>query len=164
MLKPQKVADCLKAMQNETNIPISVKHRIGVDNKQSYASLRDFVGICAETGCKIFIVHARIAHLKGLSPKDNRSIPPLKYDFAEQLKQDFPSLKIILNGGIENLSQAKKHLQNLDGVMLGRSAYHNPYLLAQIDQTLFDAKNDVPTRWQVLQNLRPYLIEHLKNE
>jgi len=161
MLKPQKVASCLDAMQNAADIPITIKHRIGVDDMQSYASLRDFVGICSETGVKVFIVHARCALLKGLSPKDNRQIPPLKYEFAARLKQDFPHLKIILNGGISNIDDCAKHLELLDGVMLGRAAYHQPYLLAQVDNALFSAKTKAANRAQIMQQLQPYIEKHL---
>ena len=133
MMEPTLVADCVKAMRDAVTIDITVKHRIGIDQNTSYAFVRDFVGSVAEAGCHTFIVHARNAILKGLSPKENRAIPPLKYDVVYQLKQDFPALEIILNGGIKTITEIDLHLQHVDGVMLGREAYHNPYLMAVFD-------------------------------
>jgi tRNA-dihydrouridine synthase A len=161
MAHPALVADCVKAMQDAVSIPVTVKHRIGINGRDSYAELCDFVGQVKDAGCTSFTVHARIAILEGLSPKENRDIPPLRYDVAAQLKQDFPELEIILNGGIKTLEQCQEHLQTFDGVMLGREAYHNPYLLAEVDQQLFGSTAPVITRAEALAQLRPYIAEHL---
>ncbi|MDP3816670.1 tRNA dihydrouridine(20/20a) synthase DusA [Pseudomonas sp.] len=158
---PQLVADCVKAMQDAVSIPVTVKHRIGINGRDSYAELRDFVGTVRAAGCTSFTVHARIAILEGLSPKENREVPPLRYEVAAQLKQDFPELEIILNGGIKTLEECQQHLQTFDGVMLGREAYHNPYLLAQVDQLLFGASNPVLSRLEAMQSMRGYIAEHL---
>ena len=158
---PQLVADCVKAMQDAVSIPVTVKHRIGINGRDSYAELCDFVGIVRDAGCRSFTVHARIAILEGLSPKENREVPPLRYDIAAQLKQDFPDLEIILNGGIKTLKQCQEHLQTFDGVMLGREAYHNPYLLAQVDQQLFGATRPVLSRLEAMQSMRGYIAAHL---
>jgi tRNA-dihydrouridine synthase A len=127
------VADCVKAMVDVVDIPVTVKHRIGVDKTESYAFVRDFVGTVSEAGCKVFIVHARNAWLKGLSPKENREVPPLRYEQVYQLKKDFPQLTIAINGGITTSAQIQEHLQQVDGVMLGREAYHNPWVLTDWD-------------------------------
>ena len=126
MNEPQLVADCVKAMRDAVAIPVTVKHRIGVDAAEEYEFVRDFVGTVAEAGCEVFIVHARNAILKGLSPKENREIPPLNYEYAYRLKRDFPQLEISINGGIKTLDEVEEHLKHVDGVMLGREAYHNP--------------------------------------
>ena len=158
---PQLVADCVKAMQDAVNIPVTVKHRIGINGRDSYAELCDFVGTVREAGCRSFTVHARIAILEGLSPKENREVPPLRYEVAAQLKQDFPELEIILNGGIKTLEDCQQHLQTFDGVMLGREAYHNPYLLAQVDQQLFGSSRAVLGRFEAMQSMREYIAAHL---
>ncbi|MCL7463396.1 tRNA dihydrouridine(20/20a) synthase DusA [Pseudomonas sp. NW5] len=158
---PALVADCVKAMQDAVGIPVTVKHRIGINGRDSYAELCDFVGQVATAGCRSFTVHARIAILEGLSPKENREVPPLRYEVAAQLKRDFPDLELILNGGIKTLEACQTHLETFDGVMLGREAYHNPYLLAQVDQTLFGVERVVPTRGDVLRALQPYIEAHL---
>ncbi|NWC08153.1 tRNA dihydrouridine(20/20a) synthase DusA [Pseudomonas agarici] len=158
---PERVADCVKAMCDAVSIPVTVKHRIGINGRDSYAQLCDFVGKVRDAGCRSFTVHARIAILEGLSPKENRDIPPLRYDVAARLKQDFPELEIILNGGIKTLAQCHEHLQTFDGVMLGREAYHNPYLLAQVDQQLFGSDAPVISRAQALARLRPYVAGHI---
>ncbi len=137
MNEPQLVADCVRAMRDAVSVPVTVKHRIGVDAVEDYSFVRDFVGTIAEAGCEVFIVHARNAILKGLSPKENREIPPLKYDYAYRLKRDFPSLEIIINGGIKTLDEVELHLQHVDGVMLGREAYHNPFVLAEVDARFY---------------------------
>jgi tRNA-dihydrouridine synthase A len=126
------VADCVKAMVDAVDIPVTVKHRIGIDKDESYAFVRDFVGTVAEAGCNTFIVHARNAWLKGLSPRENREIPPLRYGLVYQLKNDFPHLTISINGGITTTEQVQAHLQQVDGVMIGREAYHNPWWLSLI--------------------------------
>ena len=123
---PALVADCVKAMLDAVEIAVTVKHRIGINGRDSYAELCDFVGQVREAGCRSFTVHARIAILEGLSPKENREVPPLRYEVAAQLKKDFPDLEIVLNGGIKTLEACREHLQTFDGVMLGREAYHNP--------------------------------------
>ena len=139
-----------------------VKHRIGINGRDSYEQLHDFVGQVRDAGCTSFTVHARIAILEGLSPKENRDIPPLRYEVAAQLKADFPELEIILNGGIKTLEACHEHLQRFDGVMLGREAYHNPYLLAEVDQQLFGSTAPVVSRAQALAQLRPYIAAHLE--
>ena len=161
MAHPQLVADCMKAMRDAVSIPVTIKHRIGINGRDSYAQLCDFVGTVHEAGCESFTVHARIAILEGLSPKENREIPPLSYDWVARLKQDFPQLEIILNGGIKTLDECATHLQTFDGVMLGREAYHNPYLLAAVDQQLFASQTKAPSRAEALMLLRPYIEQHL---
>lgn len=137
MREPQLVADCVKAMQEAApDTPITVKHRIGLDKDESYAFVRDFVGVVAEAGCRSFTVHARNAWLQGLSPKENREIPPLRYDVAYQLKQDFPHLHITVNGGIATSEQIREHWQHVDAVMVGREAWHNPWSLAYWDDLM----------------------------
>ena len=142
MNEPALVADGVKAMRDVLDVPVSVKHRIGVDRVESYGFVRDFVGTLADAGCGVFIVHARNAWLQGLSPKENREIPPLRYGLVHQLKQDFPALHISLNGGITHTAQVAEQLQHVDGVMLGRKAYHRPWWLAEWDAAFF---GDVPT-------------------
>ncbi|MFC3608891.1 tRNA dihydrouridine(20/20a) synthase DusA [Stutzerimonas tarimensis] len=161
MAHPVLVADCFKAMRDAVGIEVTVKHRIGINGRESYAELRDFVGQVRDAGCRSFTVHARIAILEGLSPKENREVPPLRYDVAAQLKTDFPELEIILNGGIHDLDACIEHLQTFDGVMLGRAAYHDSYLLAEVDQRLFGEQTPVATRSQALAALRPYIARHL---
>ena len=146
MAHPALVADCVKAMRDAVSIPVTVKHRIGINGRDSYAQLCDFVGTVRDAGCTSFTVHARIAILEGLSPKENRDIPPLRYDVVAQVKKDFPDLEIILNGGIKTLEQCQEHLKVFDGVMLGREAYHNPYILAEVDQQLFGSTDPVRPR------------------
>ena len=137
MAEPQTVADCVKAMCDAVSIPVTVKHRIGIDRIESYDFVRDFVGQVSEAGCGVFIVHARNAWLQGLSPKENREIPPLRYEFAYQLKQDFPNLVIAVNGGITDNEQIATHLQHVDGAMLGREAYYRPWLMTQWDARFY---------------------------
>ena len=139
MAEPQLVADCVKAMLDVVGVPVTVKHRIGIDKTESYGFVADFVGTVAQAGCRVFIVHARNAWLQGLSPKENREVPPLRYELAYRLKQDFPDLTICVNGGVTRNEQIAEHLQHLDGVMLGREAYHNPWLMADWDQMFFGA-------------------------
>ncbi|MGI4814026.1 MAG: tRNA dihydrouridine(20/20a) synthase DusA [Janthinobacterium lividum] len=137
MREPELVADCVRAMTDAVSIPVTVKHRIGLDREDDYGFVRDFVGTVAEAGCQTFIVHARNAVLKGLSPKQNRDVPPLKYETAYVLKRDFPSLEIIVNGGITTIEAIDTHLLKADGVMLGRQAYHDPWILALAEHHLF---------------------------
>ena len=137
MAEPQLVADCVKAMVEATPVPVTVKHRIGIDKGESYEFVRDFVGAVSEAGCKVFLVHARNAWLKGLSPKENREVPPLRYEMVHRLKRDFPQLTIAVNGGITTAPQVAEQLARLDGVMIGREAYHNPWWIAQWDAQFF---------------------------
>ena len=137
MNEPALVADCVKAMVDVVDVPVTVKHRIGIDKNEDYGFVRDFVGTVAQAGCEVFIVHARNAWLQGLSPKENREIPPLRYDMAYRLKQDFPSLQIVVNGGITNNADIATHLQQVDGVMLGREAYYRPWLMTEWDALFY---------------------------
>ncbi len=157
MAEPSLVADCIKAMQDAAGIPITVKHRIGIDRREDYGFVRDFVGALHAAGCGVFIVHARSAWLKGLSPKKNREVPPLDYSRVHQLKADFPSAQFVLNGGIATLNAAREHLEAADGVMLGRAAYHDPYLLADVDRLLFGALSPALTRHTVVMKMTDYL-------
>ncbi len=162
MAESALVADCVKAMRDAVAIDVTVKHRNGIDKIESYEFVRDFVGTVAEAGCQTFIVHARNAILKGLSPKENREIPPLKYEYAYQLARDFPELEIIMNGAIKTTAEIDIHLQHVDGVMLGREAYHNPYLMADFDSRYFGDADAVPkTRAEVIEAMLPYIREQL---
>jgi tRNA-dihydrouridine synthase A len=151
------VADCVKAMVDAVDIPVTVKHRIGIDRDESYGFVRDFVGTVAQAGCSVFIVHARNAWLKGLSPKENREIPPLRYAVVHQLKKDFPQLTIAINGGITTTAQVAEQLQQVDGVMLGREAYHNPWWLAQWDEVFYGDAPSTLTREQVELQMVDYM-------
>lgn len=150
MAHPNLVADGIKAMQDAVSIPVTIKHRIGIDDMDDYEGLLNFVTTVADTGCTTFIVHARKAWLQGLSPKQNREVPPLAYEVVYKLKQALPHLTIIINGGIRSLSETDEQLQHVDGVMIGREAYSNPYLLAAVDQHLFGSENPIPTREHIL--------------
>ncbi|WP_151636657.1 tRNA dihydrouridine(20/20a) synthase DusA [Noviherbaspirillum aerium] len=161
MGEPALVADCVKAMRDAVSIDVTVKHRIGIDDVESYDFVRDFVGTIADAGCNTFIVHARNAILKGLSPKENREIPPLKYEMAYRLKKDFPGLEILINGGIKTVDEIDLHLQHVDGVMLGREAYHNPYLMASFDARYYQDDAPPKTRADVLQAMMPYIADQL---
>jgi tRNA-dihydrouridine synthase A len=164
MADPNLVAECIAAMQQAVTIPVTVKSRIGIDDRDSYEELVNFIATVASAGCKTFIVHARKAWLSGLSPKQNREIPPLRYDIVYQLKQDFPEIEFILNGGVVSLDHAEYVLQKVDGVMVGREAYHKPYLLAEVDQRLFGHSNEGLSREQVIMALIPYIQQQLKTE
>lgn len=160
MNEPHLVADCVKAMVDEVAIPITVKHRIGLDQSESYGFVRDFVGTLSDAGCRTFIVHARNAWLKGLSPKDNRAVPPLRYDWVYRLKADFPGLVIVLNGGVTTTAQIQNHLCYVDGVMIGREAYHNPFWLSEWDSAFFSEFADVPcTRESVELHMLDYMLQ-----
>ena len=159
MAEPRLVADCVKAMADAVAIPVTVKHRIGLDRGEDYGFVRDFVGTLFEAGCRVFIVHARNAWLKGLSPKENREVPPLRYDVVAQLKRDFADATIVLNGGVTTLAQARQVLDQVDGVMLGRAAYHDPYLLAGVDPQLFGDSEPAPSRAEVVQRMAGYLAQ-----
>jgi len=164
MAEPELVADCVAAMSQTAAIPVTVKSRIGIDERDSYQELAHFVDIVANAGCSTFIVHARKAWLSGLSPKQNREIPPLRYELVYQLKKDFPQLEIIVNGGITSLNQAEEMLKHVDGVMMGREAYHNPYILAEVDKRFFGAVSDPLSRHAIVALLIPYIQEQLKTE
>ena len=159
MAEPKLVADCVKAMVDKVMIPVTVKHRIGIDKFEAYDFVRDFVGTVADAGCKVFIVHARNAILKGLSPKQNREVPPLKYEFVYQLKRDFPDLTIVLNGGVRTTAEVLRHLAHVDGVMIGREAYHNPYWLATCDRDFFGDATKPVTRETVEAELAIYAAQ-----
>ena len=150
MAHPNLVADCIKAMQDAVSIPVTIKHRIGIDDMDDFEGLLNFVTTVANAGCTTFIVHARKAWLQGLSPKQNREVPPLVYETVYKLKQTLPHLTIIINGGIRSLSETEEQLQHVDGVMMGREAYSNPYLLAAVDQHLFGSEHPIPTREHIL--------------
>ncbi len=161
MAEPELVRDCVAAMREVVDIPVTVKQRIGIDHQESFDELRDFVGIVAEGGCEVFIVHARKAWLEGLSPKQNREIPPLNYAWVYALKQQFPHLTIVLNGGIQDLEECEQHLTKVDGVMLGRAAYQTPWLLSTVDSRLFGDKDPAPNREYVIAKLIEYIEIYL---
>ncbi len=161
MKEPSLVAECVAAMQQAVTVPVTVKCRIGVDEQDSYAALLTFVRTIAEAGCQTFIVHARKAWLSGLSPKQNRDIPPLRYDVVYQLKQDVPHLEFILNGGLTTLDACDAALQRVDGVMMGREAYHNPYLLSLVDQRYYAALSAPLSREAVLTAVIPYMQQQI---
>lgn len=162
MAHPELVADGVRAMKESCDVPVTVKHRIGINGRDSYDQLCDFVGQVKAAGCETFIVHARIAILEGLSPKDNRDIPPLRYEVVHQLKRDFPDVEIIINGGLTRADVMVQQLQGVDGVMVGREAYHNPYLMAEVDRLFYDDDRPVPDRIEVLTAMRPYIARHLE--
>lgn len=161
MKEPERVAAAVAAMRQATRVPVTVKSRIGVDDSEEYGFLRDFVGQVADAGCEVFVVHARKAWLKGLSPKENREIPPLRYEVVQQLKREFPQLTIVLNGGLRDLATSAEQLQILDGVMLGREIYENPYLMTEVDAAFFGEASARPSRREVLEHLLPYVEHHL---
>ena len=156
MAEPQLVADCVSAMRDAVEIPVTVKCRIGIDRNDDYEPFAEFVDVVARGGCGVFIVHARKAWLDGLSPKENRDVPPLRYDHVYRIKRERPELTIVINGGIDSLFDSQKHLQHVDGVMLGRAAYQRPALLAQVDSDLFGEKAPAPSRETVMRALREY--------
>ncbi|WP_267963626.1 tRNA dihydrouridine(20/20a) synthase DusA [Testudinibacter sp. TR-2022] len=161
MAKADLVAECIAKMQSAVSIPVTVKTRIGIDEFDSYAFLYDFVQTLADAGCQAFIIHARKAWLSGLSPKQNREIPPLDYQRVYQLKRDFPQLSIMINGGIKTVDEMQQHLQFVDGVMVGREAYQNPSLLGYVDQALFDPQSAVVTPRQAVEKMLPYIEKEL---
>lgn len=162
MLEPLLVADCVSAMQDAVNIPVTIKCRIGVDEQDSYQALYYFIETISKAGCQVFIIHARKAWLSGLSPKQNREIPPLNYEVVKQIKRDFPELTIIINGGIKTISDIDHCLNSVDGVMIGREAYANPYFLAAIQAKYFSNEN-IKSRGEVIQAFLPYVQEQLQN-
>ncbi|WP_199102463.1 tRNA dihydrouridine(20/20a) synthase DusA [Aquitalea sp. ASV11] len=161
MAEPQLVADCVKAMRDVVDIDVTVKHRIGIDQIEHYDYLAGFVDQVAAAGCTTFIVHARNAILKGLSPKENREIPPLKYDYVYRLKQERPELEILINGGVKTNAEIAEHLRHVDGVMVGREAYHNPWLMAEWDAAFYGDDSSAVTRQQVVDAMLPYIRARL---
>lgn len=155
------VKDCLSAMREACDIPVTVKHRIGIDDLDSAEFLSNFVGEVQQSGCETFIVHARIAVLQGLSPKENREVPPLNYDRVYALKKAFPELEILINGGIKTISECKAHLEHVDGVMLGREAYSNPWLMSEVDQELYGKPQRDVSRQDIIRALYPYIETEL---
>ncbi len=164
MREPSLVADCVAAMRAAVRVPVTVKCRIGVDEQDEDAHFREFIDTVASAGCEIFLVHARKAWLSGLSPKENREVPPLNYQRVFDLKRERPELTVVLNGGITKVDEARAHLTRVDGVMLGRAAYHEPYLLAELEQALFAPNSELPSRESVLDRLKPYAQAMLARE
>ncbi len=161
---PGIVADCIKAMQDVVDIPVTIKHRIGIDDQDSYGELCEFIATVEATGCRTFIVHARKAILSGLSPKENREIPPLRYEVVYQLKRDFPHLEILINGGIQSIESCQQHLAQVDGVMVGREAYQRPWLLHEVDRSLYLQEDcATPSREQVVDLLIPYMEARIRD-
>jgi tRNA-dihydrouridine synthase A len=156
MAEPQLVAEAIHAMRSAVALPVTIKCRIGIDDMESYAEFGTFIETVAASGCNTFIIHARKAWLQGLSPKQNREIPPLKYDYVYRLKAENPGLNIVINGGIRTLAEMQAHLEQVDGVMLGREAYHNPYLLAQVDQLFYGEQQDARSRSDILDAMIDY--------
>ena len=162
MAEPGLVGKCVSSMMMSVSLPVTIKCRIGIDDRDSQRELEDFIGTVADAGCDTFIVHARKAILSGLSPKENREIPPLKYDSVFAVKQAFPELSIIINGGIKTLEDAELLLKKTDGVMLGREAYQNPFILNEVDAVFFDTATNVQTRTETLQKFMPYIEQELE--
>ena len=162
MLEPELVRDCMSAMIDAVDIPVTIKTRLGVDDHYSYQYMSDFVGRVAESGCPVFIMHARMALLAGLSPKQNRDVPPLHYDWVYRLKEKSPDLEVVINGGIASVDEVKNHLEHVDGVMLGRAAYHTPWLLAECQQQLFD-KQTIKTREDIIESMNLYIERQVKS-
>jgi tRNA-dihydrouridine synthase A len=159
MREPALVGECVKAMREAVSVPVTVKCRIGVDDQDDYAGLQQFTELMLDAGVEVLVVHARKAWLKGLSPKENREVPPLDYERVYRLKREFPQLVVVINGGITTVEQVRTHLAQLDGVMLGRAAYHDPYLLAQVEAALYG--EPLPSRDDVLRRMRPYVEAEL---
>ena len=164
MKEPDLVAQCVESMAEKCDIPVTVKHRIGIDDMESYEQLSDFVERISDKGCEHFIVHARKAWLTGLSPKENRTIPPLNYPWVYRLKEDFSNLKFTINGGIENCEEIANHLDKVDGVMLGRAIYHNPFLLKQIEEEVFNSNENSIDREFILKKYMSYIAEQLQKD
>lgn len=163
MAHPEKVANAYEAMQDKVDIEVTIKHRIGIDDMDDYEGMVNFIRPIAARGCKTFIVHARKAWLKGLSPKENREVPPLEYAFVHRLKQEFPELTIVINGGIRTLDDTLTHLAKVDGVMIGREAYSNPYLLAEVDQHVFGDSHPIPSRTTIAEQYINYCVKQMDN-
>lgn len=162
MAEPELVGECIAAMKQSVKIPVSAKTRIGIDDKDSFEELVHFVGTLHESGCENFVIHARKAILKGLSPKENRTIPPLKYDVVYKIKELFPQCQISLNGGVKTLDETLMHLKHVDGVMMGREAYHNPYLLSDVDRLIFDDDHAFLSRHQIVESMFPYIEKEMQ--
>ena len=160
--EPNLVADCLNEMQTKTNLPVTVKTRIGYDNVEDYENLFNFINLLKSTGVKTFIIHARKAMLGKFTPKQNLNIPPLKYEMVYKLKEDFKDLEIVINGGITSVDQVQNHLNKVDGVMIGRSIYHSPYMLSDIEKEIFQ-NNNILTREEIIKELVPYVKNEIKN-
>ncbi len=161
MAEPALVAECVRAMRDAVSIPVTVKHRIGLDRVEDYGFVRDFVGTVAQAGCEVFVVHARNAWLAGLSPRENRTVPPLRYGTVVDLKRDFPALTIVLNGGLRDHDAALAHLARLDGVMMGREACENPWILAEVDGRYFGEAAPHANRDEVVEAMRRYLLREV---
>lgn len=161
MAHPELVRDCVAAMRAAVKIPITVKTRIGIDHSEEWTFLEKFIKTVSDSGCKTFIIHARKAWLNGLSPKENREIPPLRYDIAQSIAQHFPHLEFIVNGGIRSHADIEGHLEHFAGIMIGREAYQHPYFLATIDRNYFDPQAPIPTRTEIIQNFLPYVEAEL---
>ena len=164
MAKPELVAECVAAMKAVTTIPITVKSRIGIDDQDSFEFLLDFVTKVKAAGCDTFIIHARKAWLTGLSPKENRDIPPLDYDRVYKIKEMFPELEIIINGGVKTLDESLEHLKHVDGVMMGREVYQNPYIMADVDDVIYQDDHEKISRSGVLEKMSDYITKHEINE
>ena len=162
MLEPEHVAECLNAMQTNVKVPVTIKCRLGVDHHEDYEFLYNFVNIVQDAGVKHFIIHARNGILKGLSPRQNRHIPPLKYDYVYQLKKDFPDLNITINGGIKTIDECKDHLKYVDGVMIGRAAYENPFLIKDIDTELYGIESNINSKKSILNQYLDYVEDKLQ--
>ncbi len=161
MAEPERVRNCLSAMVDACSIPVTIKHRTGIDRQDSYEELASFVAVVRESGVRTFIIHARKAWLSGLSPRQNREVPPLMYDWVYALKRDFPELEIIINGGIESVAQAAAHLEQVDGAMLGRAAYHNPWCLAPVDPQLYGRTAPSQSQVEAVMRMIPYIEDEL---
>jgi len=163
MATPEMVAECVDAMRQVVDIPVTIKTRIGIDEQEDYEHLHNFVRINREAGCRIFIVHARKAWLKGLSPKENREVPPLRYTLVYKLKQEFPDLEIIINGGLQDLDMAEQQLEHVDGVMLGRAVYHDPWLLSEVDRRFYGDDHKVVSAREIVEQMYPYIEELIRD-
>ena len=161
MASPEVVARCVQAMQQRVSIPVTVKTRIGIDAMEGYGPLKQFVEIVAAAGCRVLIVHARKAWLQGLSPRENREVPPLHYEYVHQLKQDFPDLEIIVNGGLQNVADIVEQLQFVDGTMIGREAYQNPFSLIDVRHSIFEETASSPSRHQIVTQYLQYIEQQL---
>ena len=162
MADPELVADCVHAMKTRVSIPVTVKCRIGIDDMEGYEPLQNFIDRVAESGCQTFVVHARKAWLQGLSPKQNRDVPPLKYEFVHRLKQDRPELTIVINGGIKDIAVSRQQLEHVDGVMIGREAYYNPYMLSNVDRDIFKSSDAViKSRDEIVLQMLDYIDQQV---
>ena len=162
MAEPELVAENVSAMQNAVDIPVTVKNRIAIDDMDEYQCLPKFLEIVSQAGCETFIIHARKAWLKGLSPKQNRDVPPLNYELVYQMKRDYPQLEIIINGGIKTLEQSEQHIEQVDGVMIGREAYHNPFMMSQVDERLYGEAQDEKTEFELLDEYMEYMQKQME--